>query len=67
MTELCQYFFSTLEFGGKQWRVFCIAIIVALATGVGFAVPMALRSSASADERLSAAENILTQVPLIDG
>ncbi|EFX77039.1 hypothetical protein DAPPUDRAFT_54823 [Daphnia pulex] len=44
-----------------------MALLVALGTGVGVGLPLALRSGSSLQERLIAAQNILAQVPLIDG
>ena len=61
------YLFTFAELGSKQWCVLCIALLVALGTGVGVAVPLALRSTATAHERLDTAHNILAQVPLVDG
>ena len=57
------------ELGGKQWCILCVALLVALGTGVGVGVPLALRSggSVSLQERISEANAILAQVPLIDG
>nr|CAH0098173.1 unnamed protein product [Daphnia galeata] len=55
------------EVGGKQWCILCMALLVALGTGVGVGLPLALRSGSSLQERLIAAQNILAQVPLIDG
>ena len=57
------------ELGGKQWSILCLALLVALGTGFGVGVPLALRSggSVSLQERISEANAILAQVPLIDG
>jgi hypothetical protein len=58
---------AAAEVGGKQWCILCMALLVALGTGVGVGLPLALRSGSSLQERLIAAQNILAQVPLIDG
>ncbi len=60
--------FLTAELGVKQWGILCVALLVALGTGVGVGVPLALRSGGSSlQERLNAVQALLTQVPLIDG
>jgi len=56
-----------VELGSKQWCILCVALLVALGTGVSVGVPLALRSGSSLQERLGTANTILAQVPLIDG
>ena len=58
---------TSAEVGGKQWCILCVALLVALGTGVAVGVPLALRSNSSLQERLITAPNILAQVPLVDG